>query len=523
MYSGSTILACLLLAANAGAPEVPVTYWNARDFAIPLRIDRRDDVRDVLLYMSQNEGKDWKLLFQGPPDRDKESYSFTAPSDGVYCFGVAITNRQGKQEPAHVSQIAVAQKVIVDTTNPRIVLKAERREDKIVFKWEIDEVNPDKKSLKLEYKMAEGTTDQVYEIVIKRPDFRGEESFPAPSAGAIKLHLTLSDLAHNVGTGDAFVPAADVAPSPPPRGQLAGKWTSDGPGTGVGLQPVNVLRPPETPLPQPLPVTGPSPQAATTSLSQPIATERVPLGSVGGVRSGPNGSLPQVSVVRSMHVRVEFDVERCGPSGLGKADVYLSTDDGQHWECTQQEVPVLGGEGNPTPTAGAGQTRASVMVHVPKQEVIHGVYLIVKSGAGQGEAPPVAGQLPQMRVEVDTQAPMADLLQPLADPSRENGVILQWKAMDRNLEANPITLEYADSPAGPWKIIGSPALPNTGGDGVYSTGKFAWTIPYDLPNGRAYLRLTVRDQAGNVTLRVSCDAVLFDTIKPKIDHFRVGS
>ena len=163
----------------------------------------------------------------------------------------------------------------------------------------------------------------------------------------------------------------------------------------------------------------------------------------------------------------------------------------------------------------------SVMVNLPHEEVVYGIYLVVKSGAGLGESAPQSGRPPQMRVEVDTQAPTADLLQPMADLTLENGVILLWKAHDRNLDTNPITLEYGDTPSGPWKPIGPPALPNTGGDGRDSTGKFAWSIPYDLNAGRAYLRLTVRDLAGNVTLNVSKQAILFDMVKPKASNFTI--
>jgi polysaccharide biosynthesis/export protein len=242
-------------------------------------------------------------------------------------------------------------------------------------------------------------------------------------------------------------------------------------------------------------------------------------------------SLPPLIVVNKHQVKVNFKVPHCGSSGLGAADVWLTTDDGKHWDRAEKDVPVIGADDNAA--VMGGPLHVSVKVSLPHQEQIYGIYLIVKSGAGLGLDPPTPGQVPQMRVEVDVQPPVADLLAPIPDPTRENGVIFLWRATDRNLEANPITLEYGDTPNGPWKPIGPPALPNTGGaelqyamgdgpQGSRPTGKFAWTIPSDIANGRAYLRLTVRDVAGNVAVAVTQVPVLFDRTKPSLTEFTIS-
>ncbi len=486
MFSGSTIMACLLLAANAGEPEVPPLYWPSNRLAFPVNLERpREEISKIVLSISDDGGKTWSTCWEGPPPPDKK-IPVSVPKDGCYCFSVATVYKQGDTVPP---QPAIGRKIIFDSTKPDIHLKAWRDNDKIVFNWDIHEANPNKPTLKLEYQMADGTNDQWYKAPIVHAGFKGEESFVVPSQGAVKLRMTLTDLANNVGVGDAAVPAVGSSVVPATAGDL---------------------HPPEPYRPTPPPIGGPPPSV--------IASEKVP----GGGHYGPNNGAPPVKVVKTQLLKVEFDVERCGPSGLGKADVYLSTDDGGHWEIAQRDLRVMGPDGNPglrdVPIRGA-----SVMVNLPHEEVVYGIYLVVKSGAGLGEAPPQSGRPPQMRVEVDNQAPTAYLLQPLADPNQENGVILLWKAFDRNPETNPITLEYGDTPSGPWKPIGPPALPNTGGDGKDSTGKFAWTIPYDLNAGRAYLRLTVRDLAGNVALIVSNQAILFDTVRPKPVNIRPGA
>src|SRR5207237_8402356 len=94
-------------------------------------------------------------------------------------------------------------------------------------------------------------------------------------------------------------------------------------------------------------------------------------------------------------------------------------------------------------------------------EGLFGFRLLFTSGAGLARKPPQPGDLPQMRIEVDTTPPAAKLFPPQPDPTRRDSLLLTWNASDRNLAANPVTLLYADRPDGPWQTIAK-ELPNTG-------------------------------------------------------------
>ena len=66
---------------------------------------------------------------------------------------------------------------------------------------------------------------------------------------------------------------------------------------------------------------------------------------------------------------------------------------------------------------------------------------------------------------------------------------------------------------GPWNFIGAPELPNT--------GKFTWrpgpTVPPNI-----YLRLTVRDTAGNKAVAQTPDAQLIDLSVPEVSNIGLG-
>jgi hypothetical protein len=165
------------------------------------------------------------------------------------------------------------------------------------------------------------------------------------------------------------------------------------------------------------------------------------------------------------------------------------------------------------PQGAGGPQSGYVIVSLPRAEVVYGLYLVIKNGAGLGKPGPRLGESPQLRVEVDTKSPEAELLVPQPDPSREGFLIMSWRATDKNLDNNPVTLEWAATKQGPWKCIGSPTLPNT--------GRYVWQVPYDIP-GKVFLRLTVRDMAGNTAVAETPDPVVVDVVTPSLSNLKLS-
>jgi hypothetical protein len=152
-----------------------------------------------------------------------------------------------------------------------------------------------------------------------------------------------------------------------------------------------------------------------------------------------------------------------------------------------------------------GPVKGTVTVALPKDGVAYGFYLVVKSRAGLGEQPPRPGDLPQVRIESDTTLPNAELYAPQADPGRRDRLLLHWRAEDRNLMTNPISLEWSAEPNGPWTFIGDPQLANS--------GQYSWQVPDNIP-AKVFLRLSVRDRAGNNAVAQTPNPVLIDLVTP---------
>ncbi len=66
---------------------------------MPIRIEEsaRKGVKQILLYVSKDQGGNWELVGGYPPDT--QAAHFTAPADGLYWFRVATLDERGKQSP----------------------------------------------------------------------------------------------------------------------------------------------------------------------------------------------------------------------------------------------------------------------------------------------------------------------------------------------------------------------------------------------------------------------------------------
>jgi hypothetical protein len=209
-------------------------------------------------------------------------------------------------------------------------------------------------------------------------------------------------------------------------------------------------------------------------------------------------------LVNTRRVKIQFEVPKAGPSGLESVDLYVTTDEGATWETSPIEPDVT----LPSPGEGKreGPIQGFVTLTLPSEGVIYGFYLVVKSRAGLGKPPPRPGDLPQVRIEADTTLPVAELYALAPDPAHSERLILTWKAEDRNLAPNPVSLEWSATPNGPWSFIGDPQLPNT--------GRYSWQVPAEIP-WKVYFRLTVRDAAGNAAIAQTDQPQVIDPIVPK--------
>jgi hypothetical protein len=496
--------ACLVLTAGAVPPDP--FYLNQRSFQIPIRVqqERKDDVKGLELYASTDNGQSWQLSAKAAPDQ--AAFSYAATRDGHYLFTVVVLDKKtGQPEPRDVMTAPVGQHIVVDTLRPDVrILKAERQGEEIVVKWRAHDDNPEWATLRLEYRPAEGP-ESAWTTVGALPGETGETKVPARGPGAVAIRLSLKDKADNAGLAEQTIPAAAGAATAisPPAATTATTWS------GSSVQHATLANstllpagPPDSVPPPKEPSGAPSAIGSSTPGTFPSASS-----SAGAER----GKLPPVRMVNKPQVKLDFDVTRFGPSGLGGVDVYVTQDEGANWEKAQSDVaPALAGPAEP---GRPGPVHGSLSLPLPREGVVYGFYLVVKSKAGLGKAPPTRGDLPHIRVERDTKLPDAKLYSPELDSAHPDCLVMVWQAADKNLADKPVSLEWAERRDGPWDFIGEPQLANT--------GRLSWKVPANAP-AKVYLRLSVRDQAGNVAVAQTSEPILIDLIVPELEKVDVS-
>jgi hypothetical protein len=390
-------------------------------------------------------------------------------------------------------------KVCVDTVKPVVSLeKVERVGDEVTVAWAARDEHANWASFKLQWRAGDNPAGQWTPLPVVSSE-RGSHTFRVSVPGDIHVRAVLSDLAENeaadekVAAGRAMRvdPALertrndDLPPPVPPPSSVAPPPAP--PSAPVGGAPISQ------------PINQTPPDRAMTSNAAPVPPP-----------APTRGQLPPLKIVNTKQTKLGFEVARFGPSGLSTVDVYVSEDEGATWTKAPGDplpsLPLSPEVNNQSPVKG------TVTVQLPSEGKVYGFYLVVKSRAGLGKPPPAPGAAPHVRLECDTTQPSAELYQPEADPARGASLVLKWKAEDRNLAQNPISIEWSAGANGPWEFIGDAQLPNT--------GRFTWQVRPNIPP-KVYLRLTVRDTAGNVAIAATPEPVLIDLTVPEVGGVQV--
>ena len=506
MTAGTMMLAWLF---SANPPPADVYYLNQHQLRIPISVDpaRKAEIKELILFMSADEGQTWHEQAVATPDQD--AFPFYAPRDGMYWFSVRVINQQNRREPEDMYKAPPSQKILIDTLKPILQIKSARRQgDEVVVDWEIQEDHPDWSSLKLEYRTPDAPANLWYTAPVS-PGPTGQARIRVPGLSPVAVRLQMQDLATNASLAQAEVPAgpgggvqlaaapapptnpAPAPAAPPPIASGANSWDSarspfaaapgrsesPAPSEPVTATPVSNFQPAANPPAEPG-----TRLVASTDNSQAV----VPASASGGTRPA-RGALPALQMVNNKQLTIDYEITKEGPSGIGKVELWMTRDDGKTWERFAENPSV----------------RPPMSVELPG-EGIYGFRLVLQSKAGRYKPPPAANDLPEMRVELDATPPSAQLFRPEPDPKEADALILSWSASDRNLALRPITLQWAEQPGKEWHTIVSD-WPND--------GHYTWKLPKDVPY-LVYLRLTVHDTAGNSATAETPEPVCIDLVKP---------
>lgn len=296
-------LATLLLLGLTVAPSQPAAdYYPLASRGLKLDIDykpeRRNDIQQVQLLVSRDEGQTWSVSSVVTPDKDH--FAFTAEQDGPYWLNMVIVYRNGTKEPPDVTRVPPAQKLLIDTKQPTVALtKLDWDNGDIVAEWSIDDAYPNDAITEVAYRTV-GPIDAGWTPVASTNIVRRSARFRPSTDGGIVVRITAKDLAGNAGTVvrelavtrrvEAAMPATNPATGlnvpppnltgmsvPPTTGPVTGTSEPDllpGVGTGVSVNPNGPISVPPALVASRPPSVAP-PVATQPMTTQPIATQPV--------------------------------------------------------------------------------------------------------------------------------------------------------------------------------------------------------------------------------------------------------
>lgn len=489
-------------------------YTNKTRFRIPYNSDpeemKRIGAKEIRLYVSEDRGAKWDMAQSVSPDAGK--FQYQAPGDGEFWFSVRTVDGQDRMYPdENVSQPGLI--VIVDTTPPVLELRLNQvAPGRVSLAWNASDTNLDPAQLKLEFVQPGTESWQMVGIVPKASD---STEWSVPGAGGVGVRGSITDLAGNVGQQETRLEMTGSTqpvsrPSVPDLNQPVANQPLD---TETAVH--------DAPLPPSLPVPGSedplSPSAGTTpgpSMVSTIPSPTVP-GTSPAVQSGENpattnrpltnfvtssrlnpnapynASGRRVRMVNSRQFNIGYKLQDVGPSGVSSVEMYLTRDDGATWQ-----------------RYGEDPDRVSPFSVIVPEEGTFGLSLVVRSGVGLAVDPPQSGDKPAMVIQVDQTAPVIELL-PVeqGQGATANNLLIRWRTRENHPAEKPVFLYYSVNRQGPWQPI---AL------GIDDMGQFAWSVDPGVPS-KFFLRLEIRDSAGNLARVETPDPLMVDLSRPTAD------
>ncbi len=498
-------------------PVVTRQNWFSIPYHIsPARSPQQQPV-EVQLFVSDDGGRTWQLHERVAPE--KGQVSFQAIRDGQYCFCIRTLDKSDRLHPSRNKRPEMI--VVVDTESPRLELHAQRgpRGD-VTAHWRIEELHLKRESLKVEYKTSAGDGQwQALAIDPLQIDSSGLVHtgtvtwWPPVESGAITVRAVLHDVAGNRTDHQTHVAAARIQPpteygstnqvvgnEPSPSSRQSHTYPQAGnPGDRFAQRAATPRGQPTTRAQRayrPTPFGGPTPDggkapagAVTDRVHPPVRNQVGPLlgPNMTGSEGLPPGERPRM--VNSLRFELEYEVESIGPSGIGKVQLWGTQDGGQSW----RRFGIDADNRSPLPVTVEG-------------EGLYGFRIVVESGTGLHGRLPHAGDPPEVWVGVDTSQPEVELLTAEQGTGEQAGMlVVTWRAEDTQLASRPVSLLIRDNPVGVWSPIAS-GLPNN--------SRFAWPLDNRVPD-RIFLRLEVRDEAGNIRVIEHHKPIPLDRARPE--------
>ena len=568
--------------AAAPARELPKPFVTRQsDVEIPFSVKNGttpdSQPAAVRVFVSWDQGQTWHFYDERKPEEGR--FRFRARQDGEFWFATQTIDRAGKSDTPQPK--APQLRLVIDTQRPQLLVQAQVDvSGNVNLTMSVRDVSLNLASAKVEYQDAAGAGGPWQSVELRASgsaaQLTGQTTFhPSVSSKSINLRAEIADAAGNVAYhsqrlllippkpsnpgGLAFSPAPDPSatawpshsgqpsqtpamPATPAHEQVRipdvvsnpyvgpGRLTSSPTPTPPAAGGESLPPPSEAPLPapteQPLlnpaanregtfptePTTLPPPAAPgvepapaiersnpppSTYVPPPAAhAETMPAPAPVEPVEAPNGHRPRLT--SSRRFSLEYDVETVGPEGLQSVELWGTTDGGRAW--------VKWG------TDPDKQSPFDVEVN---NEAIYGFKIVVVGRNGLATSTPRAGDAADIWVSVDLTRPAARLTGAAYGQGAAAGKLdIRWEASDANLGSRPITLSISDRSSGPFSPLAA-GLPNN--------GQYLWEYDPRSPR-QIFLRLEVRDEAGNTTIDQLTEPIKVEGLEPKgrIKSFNPG-
>ncbi|MCA9058218.1 MAG: hypothetical protein KDA85_06950 [Planctomycetaceae bacterium] len=554
VLGGAAIAACSSASLPGSLFAAESLTTNAGRFEIPFDMtSEQTEGQYAVLFGSQDGGASWEQLQVVPAAQ--QGFPFQAARDGRYTFAVRMMDAQGKlNQPIQGAEPEL--EIVVDTTRPDLQLELyEVAPGQVMARWLASDPSLMPSTLTVEY--SDGVSGR-WKTANPELTASGQAAIRIPPGSVVVARASISDAAENIAEATARLMSQNAVPStasPLVQSQAAGlnsgamgpspfHQSPATPNNGIAGNGLAIPAAPAVGMASGVPAAGMLPGGAVASSNggqaytgQPNTavaypnqafSGQIPVQGINGMAgsamapaaplagfgttmsAGPAGVAPVQSagtygpgnypapaipvststgglLVNNRVFELAYQLQDVGPSGVSAVELFVTEDGGQQWFRYGTDPDL----------------KSPIRVDM-QGEGTFGFAIRVRNGVGFASPPPQPGEVPEIVVTIDQTAPQIEFAQPVLQPDGSASVHLAWRVADSNPGQNPVRLEYAVSPAGPW----SPVFdwqPDQGGQ--------IWMVNAATPPS-VYFRLLARDAAGNVSSAQSATPILIDLKRP---------
>ncbi len=454
--------ALLVVACAAVGPAADdVRHWPLREINFPVPVERLQNGSQKptkLRFHVRPDGQAWREAAASAPDAlelidreaNKRGFRYTSPADGAYDFCLQVEYANGDKQPKD-ADLSPQYRVVFDTKPPVIDIS---RLGATGVDWKVSDENIRPDSVQIQARWVGESTFVAVNPKGFRPNLRDTYTWTDLKPGEqVDIRVMAIDKANNTHHSQVV-----RLPGTGSGGERLG-------GGGGG-------------------VTGPL------------------VGEGGGAGSGGAADrAPSIEYSASKVLTITSKVEKVTRSGVSKSHLWVRTESTDWKKDREQPEAITSDQKDKKPTI--------TWTHQVAADGRYGFIVIPENGAGGRDSDPLRADPAQFLIEVDTTPPKVLDVAAAARPG-PNGprVDITWKATDKNLPAEPVRIEYAETATAPtWTPVHPGTLPNS--------GRYSWDVPDDLKLWKFFIRVTATDLARLPGSAVTAQEVKVDLETPK--------